>query len=192
MQKCRHLPCDDRGKAWAPAMPRPCAHATTPTCPLALRRALAPPCLSPGSLSPPHSPSFLLREASPKPSSRPPLAAGNRAHLCKFRLNQKERLGLVPHRAKGIWRRLRGWGDRGPFLRRWPSSPSTLAAASLRLRARRLLARVEGNPLSLPDIIMPPLASSFIGAVVAVRHRRGSSSPTSFPAARRRVFMSTR
>ena len=76
------------------------------------------------------------------------------------------------------------------FLRRWPSSPSTLAAASLRLRSRRQVARVEGNSLYLLDILMAPLASSFDGAIVPVRRRRGCSSPACLPAMPRCATMS--
>ena len=65
------------------------------------------------------------------------------------------------------------------------SSPSLFAVAAQLLRPRRHAARTKGNEATLLDIFSPPLASSFVGTVVSVRHRRGSSSPTSFPAAPR-------
>ena len=66
-----------------------------------------------------------------------------------------------------------------------------LAAASLRLRPRRLLLCDRGEHTSLPDIFPSPLSSSFDGAIVPVRRRRGTSSPAWNTATIRRAVLST-
>ena len=57
-----------------------------------------------------------------------------------------------------------------------------LAAASLRLRPRRLLLCNRGEQPNLLDIPMTSLASSFVVAVDAVLRCRGTPSPARFPA----------